>query len=131
MSKPDLVCADPAQVSGFWPHAKHLIKSAIENTGLSEFYSIEKDVLTGKQLLWLAWNGQAIEAAATTQLFNSVCILTACGGYQRERWLHLFTRIEQYAKDEGCKIMRIYGRKGWERVLDGYRVQHVILEKGL
>jgi hypothetical protein len=43
----------------------------------------------------------------------------------------LFERIEQYAKDEGCSAIRLYGRKGWERVLDGYKVEHVILEKAL
>lgn len=133
--QPDLVCVDPARIDEFWPHAKHLIRAAIERTNLSSFEWIEKDILDGKQLLWLAWNGESIEAAATTQLVGEncrpVCVLTACSGHQRERWIHLFEKIEQYAKNEGCSTMRIYGRKGWERVLDGYRVEHVILEKAL
>jgi hypothetical protein len=57
--------------------------------------------------------------------------LTACAGHQRERWLPLFKKIEDYAEDEGCSTMRIYGRRGWERVLDGYRAEYVILEKAL
>jgi hypothetical protein len=131
---PDLVCVDPKRIDEIWPHAKHLIRSAIERTNLSSFEDIEKDVLDGKQLLWLAWNG-TIEAAATTQLVGDncrpVCILTACGGQNRERWLPLFEKIEKYAKDEGCSTMRIFGRIGWQRVLDGYHVEHVILEKEL
>ena len=107
-----------------------MIRAAIERTGLSDFSDIEKDVLAGDQLLWLAISDH-IEAAATTHLSRNVCTLTACSGHNRERWLPLFVRIEKYAKDEGCSAMRIYGRKGWERVLDGYRVQHVILEKDL
>jgi hypothetical protein len=126
-----LVCVDPTRIDEIWPHAKHLIKAAIEATELSDFRDIERAVLDGDQLLWLAWNGQAIEAAATTQLLKGVCVLTACSGHHRERWLPLFARIEQYAKNEGCKVMRIYGRRGWERVLDGYKVEHVILEKAL
>jgi hypothetical protein len=128
---PDLVCCDPARIDEIWPHAKHLIRCAIEHTGLSEFDPVERDVLDGKQLLWLAWNGQEIEAAAATQLTGKVCVLTACAGHNRERWIPLFAQIEKYAKDEGCSTMRIYGRKGWERVLDGYHVEHVILEKAL
>jgi hypothetical protein len=110
------------------------LRAAIDRTELSSFDDLETDVLAGMQLVWLAWDGTEIMAVATTQLvkpFNKVCVLTACSGYDRERWLPLFKKIEQYAEDEGCSSMRIYGRKGWERVLDGYRVEHVILEKRL
>lgn len=127
-----LICVDPQRVNEFWPHVGGMIRVAIEATGLGEFEPIEREVLDGKQLLWLAWNGTHVEAAATTQLVKpGVCVLTACSGHQRERWLPLFAKIEQYARDEGCSTMRIYGRKGWERVLDGYRVEHVVLEKNL
>jgi hypothetical protein len=126
----DLVCVNPADVEKVWPLARDLICAAIERTDLSDFADIEKDVLSGDQLLWLAISDR-VEAAATTHLSRNVCTLTACSGHQRERWLPLFARIEKYAKDECCSTMRIYGRKGWERVLDGYRVEHVILEKAL
>lgn len=129
-----LICADPVWVDGIWPFAKPLIKSAIERTGLSDFDEIERDVLAGHQLLWVALSG-AIEAAATTKLVKvgseKICILVACGGEQRKRWLPLFDRIENYARAEGCTRVRVYGRKGWERVLTGYRAENVILEKAL
>lgn len=134
MSQPDLICVDPARIFEFWPHARDKIRAAIEATGLSSFDDIEREVLSGDQLLWLAWDGKAILAAATTQLikpFSKICVLTACAGYDRERWIPLLARIEQYAKDEGCSSLRIFGRRGWERVLTGYRVQHVIMEKAL
>ncbi|WP_316176152.1 hypothetical protein [Bradyrhizobium sp. SZCCHNRI1073] len=126
----DLICVDPKEVSLVWEYAGGMIRAAIERTNLSDFAEIEKDVLSGDQLLWLAVSDH-IEAAATTQLSRNVCTLTACSGHQRERWLPLFKMIEKYAKDEGCQTMRIFGRKGWERVLDGYHVEHVVLEKDL
>lgn len=133
-SKADLVCVDPKNVHQIWPQAKTLIKTAIEQTDLSEFSDIEYDVLSGDQLLWLAISDH-IEAAATTHLIKTrgkpVLVVTACSGHNRERWLPLFARIEKYAQDEGCKCVRIYGRKGWQRVLNGYRVEHVILERAL
>lgn len=128
MSLPELICIDPKRIDEFWPHAKTQVRTAIEHTNLSSFEDIERDVLDGKMLLWLAWSGE-IEAVAVTQLLPGVLVIVACSGHHRERWLPLFTRIEQYAKDEQCKSVRIYGRKGWERVLDGYRVEHVVLEK--
>ncbi|WP_342712175.1 hypothetical protein AAFG13_12535 [Bradyrhizobium sp. B124] len=48
-----------------------------------------------------------------------------------KRWLPLLDGIEAYARDEGCVRVRIYGRKGWLRVLDRYREKHVILDKDL
>jgi len=126
----DLLCVNPNDVQKVWPLARDLILAAIERTNLSDFADIEKDVLAGDQLLWLAISDR-VEAAATTHLSRNVCTLTACSGHQRERWLPLFARIEKYATDEGCSTMRIYGRRGWERVLDGYKVEHVILEKAL
>lgn len=133
-SSVDLVCVNPANVEQIWPQASALIKTAIEKTDLSEFTDIERDVLSGDQLLWLAISDH-IEAAATTHLIKTsgkpVLIVTACSGAQRERWLPLFAKIEKYAKDEGAKCVRIYGRKGWARALTGYRVEHVILERQL
>ena len=123
----DLLCVNPADIQKTWPLARDLIRAAIERTGLSDFADIEKDVLAGDQLLWLAISDR-VEAAATTHLSRGVCTLTACSGHQMERWLPLFSTIEKYAKDEGCK-MRIYGRPGWQRVLTGYHVEHVVLEK--
>lgn len=106
-----------------------MIRAAIERTGLSDFADVEKQVLAGDQLLWLAISDH-IEAAATTHLSRGVCTLVACSGHQMERWMPLLARIESYAKAEGCK-MRIYGRVGWQRVLKNYRVEHVILERAL
>lgn len=134
MNPPSLVCIDPARIDEMWPHVRDKIRAAVERTGLCSFADIEADVLTGMQLVWIAWTGSEIMAAATTQLvkpFDKVCVLTACSGYDRAQWLPLFRQIEEYAKAEGCMTMRIFGRKGWERVLDGYRVEHVVLEKAL
>lgn len=131
----DLCCVDPKDVHKiWWPQARLLIKAAIEQTDLSDFADIERDVLSGDQLLWLAISNH-IEAAATTHLIKTrgkpVLVITACSGTQRERWVSLRHRIENYAKAEGCSRVRIFGRRGWERVLKDYRVEHVILEKAL
>jgi hypothetical protein len=95
--------------------------------------------LTGKSLLWLAisrsCDNPAIDAVATTRLEltdpGRVCVITACEGKNMTRWLPLIDGIEAYAKAEGCLCVRIFGRKGWLRVLEGYRQAHVIIEKDL
>lgn len=130
-----LLCVDPAMVTQVWPHVRGIIKRASEKTGMGDFAQQEREILAGLQLLWLASNGRTIEAAATTQLVNEngrkICVLVACGGNNRARWLPLLDGIEDFARKEGCAEMRIYGRKGWERVLNGYRSRYVILGKEL
>lgn len=131
----DLVCVDPQHVHTVWPHIRSLLLSATERTGLSSFDDIENETLHGNGLLWLAVSGNNILGAATTVLVNigrnKICILTACGGAGASDWLHLLGGIETYAKDEGCRSFRIYGRKGWLRALEGYREMAIVIEKGL
>lgn len=132
---PELVCVSPAMVAGFWPHVSPMIRPAIDRTGLSLFAEIEADALAGRSLLWLAWNGKDFEAAALSQMQTTeagkVCVIVACGGSDRNRWLPLLDKIEANAVQEGCALMRIFGREGWARALDGYTISNVVLDKPL
>lgn len=131
----ELVCIDPEQVRSIWPMAAPLLRRATAETGLSTFAAIERDILVGASLLWVAWNGSAIEAAASTSLQQTdagkVCVITACAGTDMKRWLPLIRGIEAYAQAEGCRCVRIFGRKGWARVLAGYRQTYAIIDKYL
>ena len=132
-----LICVDPKRAAEFWPHVKWFIASAIERTELSSFEGVEAAILEGRQLLWIAWDGKTISAAGATELNKIgdklICTITAWAslGHQRDRWLPLLEVVERYARAEGADAIRLYGRKGWERVLDGFKVEHVILEKAL
>jgi hypothetical protein len=132
LGDPRLICVDPDQIHKVWSHVKPLIFSAGQRTGLSNPEDTEFELLRGEQLLWIVWNGESIEAAASTRLANGVCSFTACGGKNMKRWVEFFPQIEKYAVAEGCRL-RISGRKGWERVLKrfGYRAKYVILERSM
>ena len=131
----ELICVDPMRVGEVWPHVSPLLKAACYRTKLNAFADIEADILAGRSLLWMAWNGRTVESAAATILINSeigkVCIITVCGGSDMKRWLPLIDQVEAYAKREDCKRVRIFGRKGWLQMLDGYEEKHVIMDKEL
>lgn len=135
----ELACVDPEHVRTIWPIVAPRLRRAIRRTGLSAFADIERDVLAGRALLWLALSGASgaatINAVAATRLelteTGMVCVITACEGQTMARWLPLISGIETYAKTEGCRGMRIYGRRGWLRALNGYRQTHVIIQKEL
>jgi len=134
-SPAQLVCVDPDHVHEIWPSVAPLLKQSIARTGLAEFATIERDILDGSSLLWIVWNGHDIEAAASTSLQQTdagkVCVITACAGTDMTRWVSLIRGIETYAQREGCRCVRIFGRKGWVRVLDGYEQTHAIIDKRL
>ena len=125
------VCVDPKRINEFWPHFKGRIESAISKVGVSAIGPIEKDVLAGHSLLWLAYDGLIVHAAAVTELNDNVCTIVACGGENLPQFLPLINDLEQFARDEGCKAIRIIGRKGWIRVLKNYKAKAVIIERPL
>jgi hypothetical protein len=125
------VCVDPKQIKKFWPHFKERIDRAINKIGLIDPAIIEKDVLSGRSLLWLAYDGLIVHAAAVTELHDGICEIVACGGEGLSQFLPLINDLEQYAKDENCKAMRIIGRKGWVRILKEYKTKAIIIERPL
>jgi hypothetical protein len=112
-----------------------LIHAAMRRGDLSSFRPVEAAVRAGDALLWLAWDGTRIQAAAVTELhateWRKACVLVACGGKEMRAWLPLLEGIEAYARAAGCSAVRIMGRKGWMRLLGDYRVKRIVLEKDL
>jgi hypothetical protein len=130
-----LICIDPARIREFWPHVSPLIRAAMDRGAITDFAEVADAVLAGRALVWIAWDGTQIKAAAVTQLRTvdgaRFCTIVACGGRRRDEWLPLLGGLERYAKAESCKAMRIFGRRGWERLLPAYKAARVLLEKEL
>jgi hypothetical protein len=130
-----IVCVPPEHARAAWPHVCELISNAMRRGGLGAYGTVAESVLEGRALLWLAWDGNMVHAAAVTTLaateWRKVCEIVACGGHGMRHWLHLIWHIEQFARKEGCSATRILGRKGWARMLREYRTKRVVLEKEL
>src|SRR5512139_2763570 len=136
MDCPRLVCVDPKRVAEFWPHFKHRIEKAINKVGLSDFADIERDVLDGRDLLWIALDGEKVfDAALTTALTDDACEIVAFSG-DLKLLLPLLEQLEAFARNEKRGVMRIIGRKGCKRVLKNYTAtghmgEDVVLERRL
>jgi hypothetical protein len=129
------ICIAPALVGGFWPYVAPLIEAAMRRGGITDFTLVERAVFTGTALLWIACDARRINAAAITELGavggERFCTIVACAGADRAQWLPLIAELEDYARREGCKAMRIFGRRGWSRVLPDYKTTRILLEKAL
>jgi hypothetical protein len=134
----DLVCVHPVAIDDMWPHARGFIESAFDHgRGDDNAEIVLADLKAGGSLLWIIWDrgDRAMKGAVTTKLVKIshglVCRITACGGLQLHRWAALLTKIENYAKAEGCMSMRIEGRRGWKAIFPDYAERWIMLEKRL
>jgi len=101
------------------PHIMRATDRSFERYGL---YDIFKALKTGHQQLWVVYDDDTVIAAFTTSVtdYPGRRILTCqfCGGAQLTEWSGPATEVLQsYAKQTGCTLVELYGRKGWVREL--------------
>jgi hypothetical protein len=130
---PELVQIPAEAVAQVWPLGARHIEAGLR--GAEWFPSAIRDECeTGDSQLWFAWAG-AVEAAAVTKIIETptgmVCVVASLGGERMHRWLGLLDQLEAWAKSEGCSRMRFFGRKGWTRKLNDYRVSRLVCDKEL
>lgn len=75
-------------------------------------------VFEAHHVVWLVTDGDIL-AAATARLTNDdFGEIVLCGGQDARRWaVALADEISAWMAAEGMKSVRIYGRKGWGRLL--------------
>lgn len=47
-----------------------------------------------------------------------------------DEWIDYLSLVEDWAREKGCQEMRIYGRRGWAKLLD-FDVVHTKMRKEL
>lgn len=128
---------EPHQATQLWSRVRDMID--IGYIAGDDFMpqDIIEQIRYAKIVLWVAIddeNGNVI-AAMTTELVpmrpGLVCWMCQCGGDRMQDWSKFHVKIEEYAKAEGCVKVILRGRPGWARVLEGYSVRTVQLEKVL
>lgn len=128
----------PEDCARLWPAVAPLLAMAYAENGLP----LPSDMLTRFRnrvgVLWVVLRDDKLVAAVETRLservWGLICEIVALGGSGLDVWkTAVDSAIVEYAKAEGCDRVRLVGRPGWARVLegDGYHQVGVILEKGL
>ena len=78
---------------------------------------------------------QIITAYATCIAFyprHKACRIISLGGSKLSEWYNeTITYVENYAKEEKCDYMEVFGRRGWVKIMKGYKEEGVILRKHL
>jgi hypothetical protein len=134
-----LVLIPAAHAETVWPLAEPHLKRALQFAdGEFTLEEARRSVAEGRFQLWLAWDGAQGRCigAGLTEIFDyprkRVCFLVLWASEApRPRWLDGLDAVERWARGQGCKAMRLLGRKGWGRVLDGYRPQYTVFVRSL
>jgi hypothetical protein len=138
----ELVQIPIQELEKVWGIVEKDIKSALAySSQLTDSDFVFDTLKKGKFQLWVLWDKKQSKAVdkyfgvVVTEIikrkFGKVCHIYIMTGKQRTKWQHLITKVEDFAKQEGCKMMELIARPGWQRVLDdyGYKRTHVVLEK--
>lgn len=128
---------EPGTARQYWPRVMDMIDAGLAVCDELMPADMVDRIGAGKTLLWIAIddaNGNII-AAMTTELVpmrsGLVCWMCQCGGDRMQDWSRFHVKVEEYARAEGCVRVVLKGRPGWARVLEGYRIRNVTLEKVL
>lgn len=125
------------EVDSVWPRVAPMLQKAIDiqdEWTLEAVYRklVNSDDTMPFQLWVIPWTGAIITQVQVFPTGIRKCLLFLAGGSSLDQSLHTHAKIEEWArKFRGCSTMTIYGRRGWVKVLDGYKERTVILEKGL
>ena len=135
MSTIVVTAVEPQMASSIWPKIRDLIDVgyAVGDNFMPK--DILEQIRYGQILVWIAIDEESghIHAAMTTELVTMrcglVCWMGQCSGDRMQDWSRFHILIEEYAKAEGCVKIIVQGRRGWEKIIEGYRIRTVQLEK--
>jgi hypothetical protein len=135
-NEPTLNLIPRENIESVRPLIEDHLKSVVERSkGKLTPDEIVDAFLSGKYQLWLIWNGSLLAVGATelTKVASGlkICTIHFLTGENSLSWLHLIGDLEQWAKAQGCGLMKGYMRKGWAKRLPDYHLTHVSLEKEL
>ena len=103
-----------------WEHLLPAVKTTNEGMAREDF---EKGIQDGNYKLFTNDKSSALTAS-----YNSILRVGLAGG-DLESLKEIEKKIVNYAKKRKYKYIDILGRKGWEKVLNGYNKKAVLLRK--
>jgi hypothetical protein len=137
----EVICAEPKveTIDKLWPHVvKYFADALVRSKSDYPISYIYDHLRNGTALLWMVVHRQSIIlGACTTEIVEKLdgtrtLLILAFGSEHGFRfWKQWLGRLEDYARDENCKLIRLYGRHGWGKVLReyGYSQPWIALEK--
>jgi hypothetical protein len=117
----------PQDIDQFWPKVESYVRAPLERTGAIKDIHPEDVLEAIKESDMQCWvehdDGEIIGAVITQVLVYpqrkvlGVPFAGAVNGTMPE-WVGHFEILKEFAKAQDCGAVRVWGRKGWEKVLN-------------
>ena len=108
------------QLATIWPQVAPWIARAVEqNQGDENLLDVLVALARGQYVLVAAEKYAAV-LQVTKFPRQTVCTVLYCGGSDLPAMKQAFEAGCEWAKMNGISVVRIYGRKGWQRALGAY-----------
>ena len=125
----------PETLDQFWPQALPHLERFSRETLLVNTLDIYQRVKQSHEQLWMLERDGEVVLVVITEITagaGPICrIRIGSGTAGHEALRDMCDEIERWAVRIGCVGMEICGRKGWQKVLEGFNQTGVILEKDL
>jgi len=123
-----------------WPNVMTCLRRYIERYPKeATIESIMKELILGYKELWIVRDDDRTVSVVLIS-FETVlatghcrCNIWAFAGNDGVEALFLLPQIEEHAREKGAEEIRIFGRRGWKRLLapQGYDEEAIVLSKDL
>ena len=122
------------EIEDIWHKVKPLLNKVLQKM---DFYYTINDVkemlLKEEAQLWTSYEETQLDSVCITRIlihpkYKYLEIITMAGSKQSFECLK---SIEKWAKDIGCKKIKLEGRIGWKKLLPDYSQRLIQLEKEL
>lgn len=114
----------------------HLERFELE-TQRTDALTLLRQAARAERQLWGVRSDAEVIGVLVTEIYDTthsrVCWIWAAAGTESQAgdMQRVYEAIERWAREMGCKSIGINGRKGWLRVLPGFKQTAVVMEKEL
>ena len=124
-------CVGSDQIDEYWgdfePHLQRF-----ERLGHINVIETRDDLRSSRKQLWGYQTDHGVLGVCITRVAGQTCeICGAVGSASKQQIVEVYLAIERWAREIGCTRMKLMGRRGWLRVLDGFTQTGIIAEKDL
>ena len=123
------------ELSSKYKQIQPLLKKALTKAPEYNEEAVLAKVLNGTSQMWLAEDDELLGITITegVQYPEYLALnIHLLGGTRLKEWMEIgLEKIQQFAKDSGCKEISLSGRKGWEKLLKDFTATRTILTKRL
>ena len=125
------------EVDAWWEQLKPHLERFERETQRTDAETIRRQAKERERQIWAVSRDMVVIAVAVTEIYElasgRVCWIWVAAGDvpDPDDMRSVYQRIEDWARSIGCTSIGINGRKGWLRVLPGFKQTAIVIEKDL